>query len=93
MHGQNCVVSEPADIIDAHKWLEADPDRAQRIADAGRNLIISQHSVTARARQFAATLLAIVDGSFSGGRWNNGEYCVVRKEHLAEAANHGLTIQ
>lgn len=90
---ENCVISEPGNIVDAYEWLEADLDRAQRIADAGRNLIICQHSVTARARQIFATLSAIVDGSFSGGRWNNGEYRVVRKEHLAETANPGLTIQ
>jgi hypothetical protein len=91
-HGENCVVSEPADIADAHEWLEADPDRAQRIADAGRNLVMNQHSVAARARQFVETLSAIVDGSFSGGRWNYGEYRVIRKANSAEAAKLGLPL-
>jgi hypothetical protein len=92
-HGDNCVVSEPSDIVDTHRWLEAEPDRAQRIADAGRNLIIEQHSVVARARQFAETIAAVVDGSFAGGRWSNGEYGVVRKAPPTLVASPGLTTQ
>lgn len=78
-HGENCIVCEPEDVVEAHHWLESDPERAQRIADAGRMLVLQQHSVTARARQFAATFSAIADGSFAGGEWIDGEYVVRRK--------------
>jgi hypothetical protein len=85
VHGENCLVSKPRDLVDVHKWLEADLARAQRIADAGRGLVLRQHSVAARAQQFADTLSAIVDGSFAGGRWRAGEYDVIRKKPHAQA--------
>jgi hypothetical protein len=84
-HGENCVVCEPEDVMEAHRWLESDPDRAQRIADAGRTLVLRQHSVTARARQFAETFAAIADGSFAGGEWIDGEYVVHRKSASAHS--------
>ena len=84
-HGENCVVCEPEDVVEAHRWLESDPDRAQRIADAGRTLVLRQHSVTARARQFTETFAAIADGSFAGGEWIDGEYVVHRKSASAHS--------
>ncbi|EKS35622.1 glycosyltransferase [Afipia clevelandensis] len=84
-HGENCVVCEPEDVVEVHRWLESDPDRAQRIADAGRTLVLRQHSVTARARQFAKTFAAIADGSFAGGEWIDGEYVVHRKSAVAHS--------
>lgn len=82
-HEENCVVCEPEDVVEAHRWLESDPERAQRIADAGRTLVLRQHSVTARARQFAETFAAIADGSFAGGEWVDGKYVVHRKSAAA----------
>jgi hypothetical protein len=65
--------------MDVHRSLEADPERAQAIADAGRHLVFTKHSLATRAAQLRETLCAMADGSFAGGRWSNGEYTVVRK--------------
>jgi hypothetical protein len=77
--GVNAIACDPKDIMDVHRSLEVDPERAQAIADAGRQLVFSRHSLATRAVQLRETLAAMADGSFAGGRWNNGEYTVARK--------------
>ena len=76
--GVNAVVCPPESILDAHRMLEADPDRAQVIADAGRQLVFAKHSLVARAEQLRETLAAMAERSFAGGRWVGGEYRVAR---------------
>jgi hypothetical protein len=77
--GENAIACEPEAVMDAHRMLQADPDRAQAIADAGRELVFRKHSVAARAAQFREALSAMADQSFAGARWEGGEY-VVRRE-------------
>jgi hypothetical protein len=77
--GVNAIACDPKDIMDVHRSLEADGERAQTIADAGQRLVFTKHSLAARAEQLRETLAAMADGSFAGGRWNNGEYTVTRK--------------
>jgi len=76
---QTFVASAGADVLDAHRWLIADPDRAQSIADAGRRLIAEQHSVTARARQLRGALELILAEDFSGSYWRNGTFILRRR--------------
>lgn len=71
---KNAVVCSGGDILDAHAWLTADMDRAQTIADAGRQLVQDRHSVPARGRQIAAALQHIQQGTFVGSRWRNGAF-------------------
>jgi hypothetical protein len=69
---ENAIVCEPEDIMEVHKWLESDPDRAQHIAEAGRAMVLKNHSVAARAKQFKQVFKAVIDGTFAGGRWKQG---------------------
>jgi hypothetical protein len=78
--GENAICCEPADILDAHRSLEVDPERAQTIADAGRRLISERHSLFARARQLKEILAAVAAGRFAGAGWSHGEF-VVRTVH------------
>lgn len=71
---ENAVVIEVEDILDAGAWLESDPVRAQKIADAGRKLVLEKHSVSARAEQIGSALQAIMNGEFAGSRWENGNF-------------------
>lgn len=77
--GRNAIVCNARDILDVHAWLEANPERAQEIASAGQDLVRGKHSVHARAQQFSASLLSIVDGTFAGSRWHNGEFELIGK--------------
>jgi len=77
---ENVVVCEPQQVNDVACWLERNLDKAQNIADSGRQLIATRHSVAARARQFADTLAAMADRSFAGGRWVDGRYTVIRRK-------------
>ncbi len=73
--GENFVECEPQDILDAHRFLEQDPERAQAIADAGRRMVMEKHSVVARAAQLRLALDALVGGK-GVGRWRDGAYAI-----------------
>jgi hypothetical protein len=69
----NAVAAEGRDVLDAHAWLASDPARAQTIADAGRSLVETRHSVAARAEQLVDSLSRIQAGSFAGSHWSDGD--------------------
>lgn len=73
--GENYLECEPSDIIDVHNFLERNPERAQEIADAGRELVLRKHSVDARAKQISLCLNALIKGE-GVGRWVDGQYLV-----------------
>ncbi len=75
----NAVVSEPRDLIEIHQWLSADIDRAQHIADAGRELVLTKHSVGARSKQIEQAFCLIRQKKFFGSIWANGEFCLKSK--------------
>ncbi|MCG8546250.1 MAG: glycosyltransferase [Alphaproteobacteria bacterium] len=76
------VASRPEDIIDAHEFLEEDPERAQRIADAGRNIVWRKHTAISRSRQIKTALKAIEAGSFAGSRWVNGDFQILERQSV-----------
>ena len=71
---ENAMVCEPEDIMEVHKWLESDLSRAQRIASAGRSMVIKNHSLKARAQQFKGIFEAVIDSTFAGARWEKGVF-------------------
>jgi hypothetical protein len=75
-NGVNAMVARPDQIPEVHAFLEAHPEEAQNIADAGRELIWEKHTVQARAAQLAASLDAILSGRFKGSYWEKGEFCL-----------------
>ena len=74
MSGENALACEAATVLEADAWLRSDPARAQAIATAGREMVLANHSVDARARQIGAALDAILRGAFYGSRWRDGRY-------------------
>lgn len=78
--GVNAIVCEPQDVMDVHRALAADLDRAQRIANAGRRLVAQYHSTAARAEQFRLLFQAVAGGRFAGARWNAGEFIVAERK-------------
>ena len=71
--GEHYLECEPQDILDVHRYLESNPDVAQRIAQSGQSLVRRLHSVPARAEQLRQSLEAVVrDGGV--GRWCGGRF-------------------
>ena len=68
----NALAVDPKDILDAHVWLKSDIDRAQTMADAGRDLVAKRHSTAARSLQIAECLALIKQGHFAGSFWSEG---------------------
>jgi hypothetical protein len=73
---ENAICCEPSDILDAHRWLEADAERAQKIADAGRRLVWDRHSLPARSPQLKKIVATVAARRFAGAGWSNGEFAV-----------------
>ena len=78
---ENAIVCDPKDIVEVHKWLESDPSRAQCIANEGRAMVLKNHSVKARARQFKKIFESVIDGTFSGGVWERGSFKINRNQN------------
>jgi hypothetical protein len=78
--GVNAIVCEPQDVMDVHRTLAADPERAQRIADAGRRLVAQYHSTAARSEQFRRLFQTIAAGRFVGASWRAGKFMVAERE-------------
>jgi hypothetical protein len=74
--GVNCFVRTPRELVDLHEELERDPDRAQSVASAGRDVVWSTHRAEHRARQLRECLCAIERGRFAGCVWQDGRWAV-----------------
>jgi hypothetical protein len=74
--GVNCFVRMPNELVDLHDDLERNPELAQSVASAGRDLIWSTHRVSNRAQQLRASLDAIRNGAFAGCVWESGTWHV-----------------
>lgn len=71
--GQNFVVAERTqDVLDY--MSKFDVDQAQKIANAAQDLVLRQHSETARIGQLAESFLRIAAGTFRGSYWERGTY-------------------
>lgn len=75
--GHNAILAECNHITDVIAELEARPEWAQQIANAGRQLIWEKHSIQARAKQFSECLYAIQSGNFGGSVWRDGSFQIL----------------
>lgn len=78
-HGTNMMVCHPSEIRHVNDLLAADPDKAQVIASAGQQMVLRNHSLSARAKQLGACLEVIADGSFDGAQWEKGQFCIRKR--------------
>ena len=72
--GINCVVAGPQQLAAKISDLKRDPEVAQRIATAGRNLMFEQHSLSARTSQIKACMEAVLAGHYQGADWIDGKF-------------------
>ena len=73
-NGVNCVQVSPEDLTAAVQYLEKNPEGAQKLAIAGRQLIFENHSIVARASQVKSCILAILAGQYTGSEWVDGSF-------------------
>jgi hypothetical protein len=76
IHNVNMISAPPKDAPAVGDYLDANPDAAQSIADAGRRMIWEKHSVHARGRQLKRLLNAILSGRFKRAVWEKGEFVI-----------------
>jgi hypothetical protein len=76
----NALICLPQDLVKIHHALERDPDWAQSLADAGRQLVWDKHRTSARAIQLEESFRSILAGRFAGSYWDSGDYCIVEQD-------------
>ncbi|MBK8523287.1 MAG: glycosyltransferase family 1 protein [Betaproteobacteria bacterium] len=75
--GESAIVLDESDPAEQVVSLISDPDRLQSIATAGQELVWEKHSIQARSQQMESALHRILDGSFNGSVWENGEFVLI----------------
>jgi hypothetical protein len=78
--GEHYLKAEPKNLADRLDEIISDPDRAQVIANAGRKLVVSKHSLNARANQIRACLTELINGNYLGSYWNQGRFVVKKQD-------------
>jgi hypothetical protein len=73
-HDVSCLMISPDRILDADQLRLHEPERAQKIARLGQQVVIRKHTIPARAAQLAAVLHRMKQGTFAGARWKEGQY-------------------
>ncbi len=73
----NFLLCKAEDVADLYLYLEANPDTAQSIADAGKQLVCDRHSDLARVLQLRSAFTQIKLNVFRGSQWINGNFSLV----------------
>jgi hypothetical protein len=84
INGEHFLEVGPDELPGAIDALEREPERAQRIAANGRQLVFDRHSFAARSEQLANCFQAIERGHFGGSRWNSGNFVVQSEMSIQE---------
>ena len=74
-HKVNCFfVREDEEAIQIVQNAIQNPNDFEHIASAGRDLVLMNHSTSARAVQLGEAFKRIQDGSFNGSSWQDGRF-------------------
>lgn len=76
--GENMVVVSPENVLEISRELFASPEKMQRIAEAGRKLVITKHTSQKRAQDTIRAIRAILNNEFKGSYWDKGEFHIIR---------------
>lgn len=79
---ENCIVADPGRLASVAAELRNDCS-IQGVADAGRELVMRQHSLQARAEQIALCMDALMRGTYQGARWQQGKFVVDELQQCA----------
>lgn len=74
--GIHYIRVEPDNLVDKLEEIVAKPELAQKIANSGRALIASKHSLSARAVQIRECIQAITEGTYKGACWDKGKFII-----------------
>jgi hypothetical protein len=79
-HKVNCFfVREAEEAIKIVQEAYRNPNEFQHIAAAGQDLVLMNHSTTARALQLGEAFRRIQSGSFNGSSWQDGRFICLPK--------------
>jgi hypothetical protein len=75
INGVNCVfIRSEVEATETITSIVANPARFEPIAAAGRDLVLREHSVFARATQLRGAIQRVRAGTFAGSGWKDGRF-------------------
>jgi len=83
--GESAVILNESDTIHQVTRLLSDQERMQTIARKGQSVVWNNHSIHARASQVSSSLTKIINGSFAGSLWVDGEFQLLDNHESAAA--------
>ena len=87
--GESAVILNENDVISQVRRLLSDHERMQMIASKGQEIVWRNHSIQARASQVSRSLVKIMNGSYAGSIWSDGEFQLLEGPN-AEVPECGL---
>lgn len=69
----NAVECLPDEVLDVCQYLSEEPEQAQRIADAGRKLVLQKHTADVRAHQLKRAVQLVRTKRYRGSHWSSGD--------------------
>jgi len=75
--GVNCIyIKSINEIIKIIEMIKDNIEHFQPIASEGRKLVLTKHSVSARASQLSQVLEKINQGNYNGSFWKDGDFII-----------------
>lgn len=72
--GENCVIVNHNNVKEKVDVLLNDNKKLIQISKKGQQLVLKNHSFTSRSKQLRQSINKILEGSFKGSYWKDGNY-------------------
>ena len=77
LDNKNMVITSGDDIKDKIQKLLENPEKMQKIANAGMKLVLEKHTYLERGKCLVECIKSIKNNKFKGTYWNRGEFIIV----------------
>lgn len=74
--GENMVLVTPENVLDITEELLKNPEKMQDIADKGRQLVLTAHTMRRRAEETIKAIESVRNGKYQGSYWENGRFVI-----------------
>jgi hypothetical protein len=69
----NAIACSPEEVLDVNQRLQSDPVQAQKIAQAGQQLVLEKHSINVRSEQLRKSIRLAHQKKYFGSTWLSGD--------------------
>ncbi|WP_027204152.1 glycosyltransferase [Butyrivibrio fibrisolvens] len=77
LNDKNMVLVDDNSIIDTISYLLKNPEKMQKIADAGKALVKEKHTYKERCKSLISSIESIINKRFKGSYWKQGNFVII----------------